>query len=94
MKEYYKIFAWTDCPYCVNAKELLTKHKKQFMFCCIDESRELLNYIKEKYNWMTVPMIIRFEKCGKDQWQEEFIGGYSDLAKAFGGKDETNNSES
>jgi glutaredoxin len=94
MNEYYKIFAWTDCPFCVNARELLTKNNKQFMFCCIDESKELLNYIKEKYNWMTVPMIIRYDKCHPHQWKEEFIGGYSDLVKIFGGEDETDSSES
>tara|TARA_R100000388_G_C7244178_1_gene163675 strand:- start:629 stop:913 length:285 start_codon:yes stop_codon:yes gene_type:complete len=94
MREYYKIFAWTDCPYCVNARELLIKHNKQFMFCCIDESKELLNYIKEKYNWMTVPMIIRYKQCHPNQWEEEFIGGYSDLVKKFGGNDEGNTNKS
>ena len=94
MNEYYKIFAWTDCPFCVNARELLTKNNKQFMFCCIDESKELLNYIKEKYRWLTVPMIIRYKLCYPHQWQEEFIGGYSDLVKTFGGEDETDNPES
>ena len=80
MKEYYKIYAWMECPFCVNAKELLMKHDKQFMFCCIDESKELLEDIKEKYNWMTVPMIIRVKpKLG----EEEFIGGYTDLVKYF-----------
>ena len=88
MNEYYKIFAWTDCPFCVNARELLTKNNKQFMFCCIDESKELLNYIKEKYNWMTVPMIIRYDMCHPHQWKEEFIGGYSDLVKVFEDKEE------
>ena len=88
MNEYYKIFAWMECPFCVKAKELLEKHEKQFMFCCVDNSKELLNYIKEKHNWMTVPMIIRCTRKSKDRWEEEFIGGYTDLQKYFGGKDE------
>jgi glutaredoxin len=88
MNEYYKIYAWTDCPYCVNARELLTKNEKQFMFCCIDESKELLQYIKQKYNWMTVPMIIKHKRVSPTEWSEEFIGGFSDLQKKFGGEDE------
>ena len=80
MMEYYKIYAWMECPFCVNAKEILVKNNKQFMFCCIDESKELLSFIKEKYDWLTVPMIIRVNtKSG----EEEFIGGYTDLVKYF-----------
>ena len=83
MKEYYKIYAWADCPFCVNAKELLQSNKKQFMFCCVDESPELLSYIKETYNWITVPMIIRLKRTSPKKWEEEFVGGYSDLVKYF-----------
>lgn len=81
MKEYYKIFAWTECPFCIKAKELLLENEKQFMFCCIDESKELLQYIKDKYNWMTVPLIVRVTHNEK---KEEFIGGFSDLVNWFG----------
>ncbi len=28
------------------------------MFCCLDQSDILLKYIKSKYNWDTVPMIV------------------------------------
>jgi glutaredoxin len=94
MNEYYEIFAWSDCPYCIKAKELLIKHNKQFMLCILDESKDLLDHIKEKYNWMTVPMIVRYERCYPLQWQQEFIGGYSDLVKKFGDDNETSNSES
>lgn len=83
MKEYYKIYAWAECPYCIRARELLTSKEKQFMFCCIDESQELLQYIKEKYNWMTVPLIIRVDLA---RGEEEFIGGYSDLLKYYEGE--------
>ena len=80
MREYYKIYAWMECPYCVDAKELLKKNNKQFMFCCIDESKELLSFIKDKYDWLTVPIIVRVRpKSG----EEEFIGGYTDLVEYF-----------
>ena len=84
IKEYYKIFAWSECPYCVKARELLISENKQFMFCCIDESDKLHNYIKIKYNWLTVPLIVRV--CGHTG-DEEFIGGFSDLLKHFGRDD-------
>tara|TARA_R100000808_G_C2102187_1_gene118906 strand:- start:207 stop:455 length:249 start_codon:yes stop_codon:yes gene_type:complete len=79
MKEYFQIYAWTECPYCVKARELLIKNNKQFMFCCIDESEELLQHIKEKYNWLTVPLIVKKRLDGV----EEFIGGHSDLVQYF-----------
>ena len=87
MNEYYKIIAWSDCPFCVKAKDLLVKNNKQFMFCCIDESTELHSYIREKYQWHTVPLIVRVWNtspvAGDYQWEEEFIGGYSDLLQLF-----------
>ena len=43
---------------------------------------------------MTVPMIIRYKQCHPNQWEEEFIGGYSDLVKKFGGNDEGNTNKS
>ena len=83
MKEYYKIYAWTECPYCIAARKLLTEKQKQFMFCCVEESTELHSFIKEKYQWKTVPLIVRVWNTspvvGEYKWEEEFIGGYSDL---------------
>ena len=84
LKEYYKIYAWSECPFCVKARELLVSEGKEFMFCCIDESKELLSHIKTKYDWLTVPLIVRV--CMRDG-KEEFVGGYSDLLKYFGRED-------
>ena len=75
---YYQIYAWTECPFCVHAKELLIKKQEQFMFCCLDQSDSLLSYLKKKYNWTTVPMII--EKNTENN-EEKFIGGFTDLHK-------------
>ena len=85
MKEYYEIYAWTECPFCIKARELLSSKGHQFLFCCIDESKELLNHIKQKYNWETVPLIV---KVDVDTEEKTFIGGYTDLVKYFGGSDE------
>ena len=75
---YFEIYAWTDCPFCQNAKELLIKKDQQFVFCCIDQSDALLNYLKTKWEWETVPMIL--EKFTNTN-EVNLIGGYSDLVK-------------
>ena len=86
MYEYYTIYAWSDCPFCVQAKDLLIKLNKQFSFCLVDESSELLNMLKEKHNWQTVPLIIHHEKNETGQWKSNFIGGFTNLQVALGVK--------
>ena len=78
---YFQVYAWTECPFCVHAKELLIEKKEQFMFCCLDQSDALLRYIKTKYNWETVPLIVEKDTESSD---EKFIGGFTDLAKYLG----------
>ena len=75
--KYYEIYAWTDCPFCQDAKELLISKGQQFMFCCLDQSDKLLEHLKNKYDWATVPMII--EKSTLDNDYEKLIGGFSCL---------------
>ena len=75
---YFQVYAWTECPFCVHAKELLIEKQEQFMFCCLDQSDALLSYIKSKNNWGTVPMIV--ERHTEHNY-EKFIGGFTDLAK-------------
>lgn len=75
---YFQVYAWTECPFCVHAKDLLIEKEEQFMFCCLDQSDILLKHIKAKYNWNTVPMIVEKNTDNND---EVFIGGFTDLAK-------------
>jgi len=75
---YFEIYAWTDCPYCVNAKELLIENQHQFMFCCLDQSDILLSHIKTKWNWKTVPLILEKHTDNNDV---KLIGGFGDLVK-------------
>ena len=81
---YFEIYAWTECPFCIHAKELLIEKGEQFMFCCMDSSDTLLSFFKKKYDWNTVPMII--EKHTEKN-EEKFIGGFTDLANYLGDKD-------
>ena len=82
---YYEIYAWTECPFCKDAKDLLIKKKQQFMFCTLDSSDDLLKYLKSKYNWNTVPMIL---KCQTDKNEKVFIGGFTDLKEVLEEQDE------
>ena len=75
---YYQIYAWTECPFCVHAKEILIQKEEQFMFCCLEQSDALLKYIKKKYNWETVPLIIEKNTMSNE---EKFLGGFTDLVK-------------
>ena len=75
---YYQIYAWTECPFCIHAKELLIEKQEQFMFCCLDQSDLLLTHLKNKYNWSTVPLIIEKNTENND---ELLIGGFTDLKK-------------
>ena len=78
---YFEIYAWTECPFCVNAKELLAEKDEQFMFCCIDQSDKLLDHFKNKYKHNTGPMILL---KNTENNHVEFIGGYTDLVKYLG----------
>tara|TARA_Y100001970_G_scaffold291313_1_gene427970 strand:+ start:773 stop:1027 length:255 start_codon:yes stop_codon:yes gene_type:complete len=75
---YFEIYAWTDCPYCTNAKELLIEKQHQFMFCCLDQSDILLAHIKTKWDWQTVPLILEKHTTNNEV---KLIGGFSDLVK-------------
>ena len=82
MKEYYKIYAWVECPFCVKARELLSSEKKQFMFCCIDDSEELLNcYVIDsiKYFPLTLSIILSPRSLAKKHHHKSetnMLGGY------------------
>ena len=47
------------------------------------EVGEVLNEIKKKHDWKTVPMVF----CLIEDKEPEFIGGYTDLVQYFEGTD-------
>ena len=48
------------------------------MFCCLDQSDSLLKFLKKKYQWDTVPMIIEKNTITNE---EVFVGGFTDLVE-------------
>ena len=80
--DYYKIICWTECPFCLKAKNLLIEKGLQFEYCSIDHSRKLLVHYKMTYKHDTVPMIVKLNTGNEN---EEFIGGYSELRELLEG---------
>jgi len=76
---YFKIICWTECPFCLKAKNLLIEKGEQFEYCSIDHSLDLLTHYKTIYNHGTVPIVILKEEHCNDQ----LIGGYTELVAFF-----------
>ena len=68
--EKVKIYTWSFCPYCLEAKNILKKQNIEFEEMVIDGDEKALENLKEKTNCSTVPQIF----VG-----DEFIGGCDDL---------------
>lgn len=64
------MYSKDPCPYCVNAKRLLTNKGITFEEIDLTDRLEELQKLKEKTGWRTVPMIFINDKM---------IGGYTDL---------------
>jgi len=73
--KHFKIICWTECPFCIKAKNLLIQQNEQFEYCSVDHSRELLAHYKTIYSHGTVPIIILKEEGVNDR----LIGGYTEL---------------
>lgn len=76
----YVVFAKPNCPFCVKAEEFLTEKEENFKIVNFQENQvEILQEIKEAYNWGTVPMIFKVH----DTARIEMIGGYTDMVDSF-----------
>jgi glutaredoxin len=76
---YFKIICWTECPFCIKAKNLLIEKGEQFEYCSVDHSSELLSHFKTIYSHATVPIIVLKE----DGLDDRLIGGYTELVKFY-----------
>ena len=74
--EYYIVYGWTDCPFCVSAQELLNEKSKRHMMVHLDHDDILLEYFKKTYEWPTVPIIVIQHT---EQPGTTLIGGYTEL---------------
>lgn len=77
----YVLYTKEACPFCVKAQELLEREGKEFKVINFEENHQnILQDIKEAYDWPTVPMIF---EVGDNI---NFVGGYTDLINHFGGR--------
>jgi glutaredoxin 3 len=77
--KYFKIICWSECPFCIRAKNLLIEKGEQFEYCSVDHSPELLDYYKTIYNHNTVPIVILKE----GDMDDKLIGGYTELKQFY-----------
>ena len=82
----FKVYGTTTCGFCKRATALLQERGYSYSYQSLDNEPELLQGLKEKYGWRTVPMIIFIEFTEEIGWswgdkdgEETFIGGYTDL---------------
>lgn len=68
-KRFWKLYTKQGCPYCANAKKLLTKRKENFIN--IEVTPEILEKLRPKIgDYNTVPIVLL---------DDEFIGGFNEL---------------
>ena len=72
----YTVWAKSHCPYCQRAQELLLEKELPYDIIMVDENKELLQEVQQKFNWPTVPVIVET----KDD-NEIFVGGFTDLVE-------------
>jgi glutaredoxin 3 len=66
-----KVYTWSNCPYCVRAKDLLTRKGVPFEEINLDGKDDELAELRARTGLRTVPQIFIGEKM---------IGGFSELA--------------
>mgnify|MGYP003973881983 CR=1 FL=1 len=70
----FRVYTRVSCPYCRMAKDLLDNAGVIYECLSLDAQPELLQEIKSKHNWRTVPMVFEIK-----DGSEKFIGGFTDL---------------
>jgi len=77
MDKEYHFFLWIkkECPFCINTINTLLDGDYNFTTYKMDNKPEVLQQVKNKFNWQTVPIILVQSSDG----ETKFIGGYNDL---------------
>lgn len=69
-----KLYTWSYCPFCQNAKKLLEEKGIDYEEIVLDNKEEELQELRQQTNQRTVPQIFV---------NGTFIGGYSELVEFF-----------
>ena len=85
MMHYYAIYAKSQCNFCADAVSLLGTGGFDYVLILLDKAPDLHALLKKKYDWETVPIIV---KCSKTTGDDiEFLGGFTDLVEHLGEDD-------
>lgn len=71
-KSGFKIYTTKTCPYCNAAKSLLSGKGIEFEETDLTQNPEERARVSERFNWRTVPLILK---------DGELVGGFSELEK-------------
>lgn len=66
-----QLYTWSNCPYCVRAKDLLTRKQIPFTEINLDGKDQELTELRARTGQRTVPQIFI---------NDQLIGGFTDLA--------------
>ena len=73
----YIIFMKNDCPYCVDAADLLESKGLNYSSVVFREGQEaVLKEVKNAFEWQTVPIVVE-----RNGGHTKLIGGYTDLVE-------------
>lgn len=71
----YKVYGTNNCPFCKMAKRLLENKEIEHEYLTIDPYSDILQELKERTKWQTVPLVFEVD----DKGVETFIGGFTNL---------------
>lgn len=71
-KPHVKLYTWSDCPFCVRAKNLLNQKGIPFEEINLDGKDKELSELRAQTGYRTIPQIFV---------NGQFIGGFSELAE-------------
>lgn len=75
MSKNIKVYTTNICPYCVQAKRLLSKLGLAYEEISLEgKHEERVQLSQENSGWRTVPMIFI---------DDQFVGGYTELEKLY-----------
>ena len=74
---YFFLWIKPECPYCQKASDMLAEREYPHTLYNLDNNPELMEKVKGKFNWRTVPMVVEQRNDG----ESTFIGGCDDLEK-------------
>ena len=79
MLTYFTIYAKVNCPFCVEAINLMNKHGLHHVLVLVDQSEDYYTLLKRRYEHNTVPIITQNSRITGEDMQ--FIGGCDDFKK-------------